>query len=63
MSHAMLRTGIVSEAKLDESVKALVHANKTKLDEIPQKVKILVDTFLVEKKIPQQLMSNLKEQL
>jgi len=63
MSHAMLRTGIVSEAKLDESVKALVHANKTKLDEIPQKVKILVDTFLLEKKIPQQLMSNLKEQL
>ena len=54
---------IGSEDKLDESVRKLVHANKTKLDEIPQKVKSLVDNFLVEKKIPQQLISNLKEQL
>ena len=59
----MLRTGIVSEDKLDESVRKLVHSSKTKLDEIPQKVKILVDNFLVEKKIPQQLISSLKEQL
>lgn len=63
MSHAMLRTGIVSEDNLEESVKNLVHSNKTKLNEIPQKVKKLVDNFLVEEKIPQQLISNLKEQL
>lgn len=63
MSHAMLRTDVVSEDKLEESVKNLVHANNTKLDEIPQKVKSLVDDFLVERKIPQQLINNLKEQL
>ena len=63
MSHAMIRTGIVSEAELLERVKKLVSANKTNFDEIPQKVQALVADFLTDKKMPQQLMSSLKEQL
>jgi len=63
MSHAMIRTGIVSETELNAEVKKLVSANKTNFDEIPQKVQALVADFLTDKQMPQKLMSSLKEQL
>ena len=63
MSHAMIKIGIAPEDELYEKASKLLSANKTDFNEIPKRVKSLVDDFLVNKKIPHQLMSSLKGQL